>query len=240
MRTLAGAIVLLTLTNLSLAAEAVVAHIEVLEISHTRLRAFGIDFDWPRTQTTVSAQGGATFSVFEPSSPLLATLEQWKSVGAVRVLGSPTLMTVSGRPASFHAGGEVAIPKPGPMGQRTVDHRKIGLEVELLPEIKASGMISTDLLCRYTDPQRGQSVRANGFIIPALLTREVNTGCELKPGQTLAIRGWIQTRQEPFCQMDRRGRRVVQSKANEVEMVVLLRLELAVTANSGEASQQVR
>ena len=228
MRFLASAVVLLTLTNVSRADETVVAHVEVLELSRTRLRELGINGGFKKMPPP-AAPGPWTFAALELGAPLLRDIEKWKSQNAVRVLGAPTLVTASGRLASFRDGDENA-----------VSPRKPGLEIELLPRIEAAGIISADFHGRYTEPLPGQSARAQGVAIPALLKREVTTHCELKPGQTLVMRGPTQASHDNVRARGLRLRRVNQSQPDEVELIVLLRLELAGAANPGQASQSAR
>ena len=75
----------------------------------------------------------------------------------------------------------------------------------------------------------------NDFVIPGLRVREVETGVEMKAGQTLAIAGLIQNRKEAqnvgvpvLADMPWIGAafRKVEETDNEIELLIMVRPEL--------------
>ena len=58
--------------------------------------------------------------------------------GVLRMLSEPTLVTLSGRPATFVAGGEFAVPTAvgvGGIGAITTDFRTFGAIISFLPTV---------------------------------------------------------------------------------------------------------
>ena len=124
---------------------------------------------------------------------LLDALEQ---KGAASILAEPTLMAISGEPASFLAGGEFPVPvattAEGDNDVRvTIEFKEFGVRLAFTPTVigdKISLVVSPEV--SELDPQNG--VELNNIIIPGLRTRKATTTVELKNGQSFAIAGLIQ------------------------------------------------
>lgn len=124
---------------------------------------------------------------------LLDALEQ---KGAASILAEPTLMAISGEPASFLAGGEFPVPvattSQGDNDLRvTIEFKEFGVRLAFTPTVigdKISLVVSPEV--SELDPQNG--VELNNIVIPGLRTRKATTTVELKNGQSFAIAGLIQ------------------------------------------------
>jgi pilus assembly protein CpaC len=112
----------------------------------------------------------------------------------LKVLAEPTLVTVSGRAAYFQSGGELPILIPQSLGTVSVDFRKFGTQVDFVPIVLGNGNVRLEVRPRVSEIDNTIGVTLNGTTVPGFRTREVDTGVELKVGQTLALAGLIQSR----------------------------------------------
>ena len=125
------------------------------------------------------------------------TLEvTWKALeekGDLRTLASPTLVTRSGMPASFLAGGEIPVPiasGAGTGGSQTVtiEWKEFGVKLDFTPTVEEDNSITLKVA-----PEMSQLDFTSGtqgtFTIPALSTRKASTVVNLRAGEHLAIGG---------------------------------------------------
>jgi pilus assembly protein CpaC len=233
----------------------VLLHVKIMEVSRTKLRALG--FDWAvfganasfisdvsgLIAASVAAPGTATglggetiqFGIVDGSDSFFGVLEALRANTLAKVLAEPTLVTVSGRPASFKSGGEFPILVPQSLGTVSIEYKAFGTRVDFVPIVLGNGAIRLEVRPQISEIDNARSVTVNNVTVPGLRDRWVDTAVEMKAGQTLALAGLIQTRVES----ENRGVpwvadipwagaafRRVQETINEVELVVLVRPEL--------------
>ena len=122
----------------------VLLHVKVMEVSRTKLRAFG--FDWAnfsgndyviqsvsgligevdsRIGDRQRGRGGETinFGIVDDNSAFFGFLEALRENNLAKILAEPTLVTVSGRPASFNSGGEFPILVPQSLGTIAIEYK---------------------------------------------------------------------------------------------------------------------
>src|ERR1700682_3428690 len=142
-----------------------------------------------------------------------------------------TLLPVSGRPAFFNSGGEFPILIPAGLGTVSVEFKKFGTQVDFVPIVLGNGNIRLEVKPRVSFVDPSLSVTAQGITVPGLNVREVDTGVEMKAGQTFAIAGLVQNRLEttnrgiPYlADLPYFGAafRKTHEKDNEVELVVMV------------------
>lgn len=123
------------------------------------------------------------------SYPLGAKLTALEKDGKAKLLAAPILLTVSGKPASFLAGGE--IPLVLDLGDKqTVQWVEYGVKLNILP------FVENDQVSIHIQPEVS-SVDWNTIdrlqsTNPALSTRRTDTTVSLKHGATVVISGLIQ------------------------------------------------
>ena len=231
----------------------VMLHVKVMEVSRTKLRRLGFDFSKVTGNNIVAssisgvlaAGGGAAgigtgketfrFDVVDGGAAFFGLLEALREDGLMKILAEPTLTTVSGRPAFFQVGGEVPTLVPQSLGTVSVEYKKWGTQVDFVPIVLGDGAIRLEVRPRVSDIDNARSVEYAGYTIYAFKTREVDTGVEMKAGQTLAIAGLIQSRVES----QRRGLpwvgevpylgaafRKVEEVNNEIELLILVTPEV--------------
>ena len=148
---------------------------------------------------------GNQANIFAKLDNLTAALKFLEEEGLARVLAEPRLVTRSGIPASFLAGGEFPIPvlqQTGGGNAVTIQFREFGVSLKFTPVVLSDGKISlqvapavseianTTTLNLPTGTTTGNA--GNVFTIPKLTTRKLETTVELYDGQTLALAGLLQ------------------------------------------------
>jgi pilus assembly protein CpaC len=113
--------------------------------------------------------------------------------GMLTILAEPNLTAVTGRPASFLAGGEIPIPTPGNQaGQITVQYKPFGVSLEFTPTLIRTNRIGLRVRPEVSSLSRAGAVKANGVDLPSLMVRRADTTVEVASGQTFAIAGLFQ------------------------------------------------
>jgi len=156
----------------------------------------------------------------------LNTLQQH---GVIKLLSEPTLVTLSGNPATFIAGGEFAVPTiVGSAGLNavTTDFRAFGAIISFLPTVVDKDRIRLQVAPEFSQINAGLTV--NGT--PGLKVRAATTTVEMREGQTLAIAGLLEDNMNantagdiPFL-AKLIGKRGV--TRNETELIILVTPEL--------------
>jgi pilus assembly protein CpaC len=130
--------------------------------------------------------GGATWTVF---------IDALKEEGLTKVLAEPTLITLSGKPAYFLAGGEYPIPVPqsgtGSGTTITIEYKTFGVGLNFTPTVLGSGKINMEVKPEVSELDFTNAVSLQGYIIPSLTTRRVSTVIELADGQSFAVAGLL-------------------------------------------------
>ena len=115
----------------------------------------------------------------------------------LRILAEPNLTAMSGQEASFLAGGEFPVPvtQGGGTGAGgtavTVEYRSFGVKLRFTPVVLGDGKIRLKVAPEVSDLDFTTAVRFNGFVIPGLTQRKLETSIELKEGQTFAVAGLL-------------------------------------------------
>jgi len=128
---------------------------------------------------------GTTWTVF---------IDALKEEGLLKVLAEPTLVTLSGKPANFLAGGEfpIPVPQPGAGGSTiTIEYKPFGVGLHFIPTVLSNKKISMEVSPEVSDLDFSNAVSFGGFVIPSVATRKVSTTIELADGQSFAIAGLL-------------------------------------------------
>ena len=115
----------------------VTLHVKIMELQVSKMRKLGLDF---QTADGVGFQQltGGPLTKLEVVSEWIEALRKHE---LVKVLAEPSLVTVSGRPATFQSGGEFPIIVPQSLGTQTVEYRQLGTRLDCLAEELDSGRI---------------------------------------------------------------------------------------------------
>ncbi|UCG59709.1 MAG: pilus assembly protein N-terminal domain-containing protein [Phycisphaerales bacterium] len=116
----------------------------------------------------------------------------------MRILANPTLVALSGEQADFLAGGEFPIPVvqggggAGAGTSVTIEYKQYGIRLLFRPVVLGDGGIRLLASQEVSELTEVGAVVVQGFEVPALVTRKVETTLELKSGQTFAMAGLLQ------------------------------------------------
>lgn len=164
----------------------------IAEIDRSQQRDMNVDLSvaWQRGRHVVdTVLGGATGQtlggVFE-NGDITAAIRFLATNGTVNVLTEPTLVTMSGHPASLLGGGEFAVPTIiGLGGGQQTSFRGVGTSMVVTPTVIDRDLMRLQVQAEYSEIASGNAV--NG--IPGTNAKRVQTTVELREGQTLAIGG---------------------------------------------------
>jgi pilus assembly protein CpaC len=122
-------------------------------------------------------------------------IDALKEQGLLKVLAEPTLITLSGKPANFLAGGEFPIPVPQSVGAGgvvvTIEYKPFGVGLHFTPTVLSNKKISMEVAPEVSDLDFSNATTIAGLVVPALTTRRVSTTIELADGQSFAIAGLL-------------------------------------------------
>ncbi|MFQ5896087.1 MAG: type II and III secretion system protein family protein [Nitrospinota bacterium] len=130
------------------------------------------------------------FFISNPDQDVGLLINALKENNDLRTLAEPRLVTVSGKKASFHAGGEIPVPVPAD-GNVAIEWKTFGIKLEFTPTVREDGRIELELTPEVSDLDPARGVTIAGGFVPALRTRRATTKVELRNGQTFAIAGLI-------------------------------------------------
>ena len=199
--------------------QAVILQLKIMELQVTKMRKLGLDFQFASGSGFEQITGEVTDKL-GAFNGLIDALRQHE---LVRVLAEPTMVTVSGRPATFQSKGEFPIVVPRNRGKQAVEYRQFGTRVDCMAEVMDSGRIRLQLCPTISEIDTSRSVTIQGSPVPALRTRSVDTAVEMEAGQTLILSGMTQSGPKHAGNSD------------EVEETMLL---LMVTASLGGPATQ--
>jgi pilus assembly protein CpaC len=129
---------------------------------------------------------------------LITALEQ---KGLARRLAEPNLLALSGETAHFLAGGQFPYPtvQPGSSGGQpviTTQFQPFGVQLAFVPTVMPHGVINLRVEPTVSELDFNNAVTIQGTQIPSLIVRDARTTVELRDGQSFAIAGLLQTRQQ--------------------------------------------
>lgn len=114
--------------------------------------------------------------------------------GSAKILAEPNLVTLSGHPATFLAGGQFAVPTVVGVGgaqASTTTFKGFGTSISFLPTVLDKDRIRLDVQPTFSTLNKDNSVGG----VFGLDTRSVTTVVDLREGQVLAIAGLLQEQQ---------------------------------------------
>lgn len=217
--------------------------VKIAELNRSVARGYGVDVDAEINVTDTAGlfinsmlnaasgtntTGPAVISQFDGDDIQIGV--RWlEQEGVLRMLSEPTLVTLSGRPATFVAGGEFAVPTAvgvGGIGAITTDFRTFGAIISFLPTVIDKDYIRLEVSPEFSQINSGLSNNTSF----GLDVRSVTTTVEMREGQTLAIAGLI----DDSVNGTKRGNLPVFSHIfgrrdishNETELIILVTPEL--------------
>jgi pilus assembly protein CpaC len=143
---------------------------------------------------TFSLSEALNIFLFRKDLNLGATIKALESKSLLETLAEPNVLAINGKPASFVSGGEFPYPMVqggANVGAVTIGFREYGIRINFLPVITPRGTIRLQVSPEVSALDYANAVTFEGFTIPALSTRKVQTEVELESGQSFVIAGLL-------------------------------------------------
>jgi pilus assembly protein CpaC len=137
--------------------------------------------------------------IYRQDINLAATIQALQTNNVLQILAEPNLLTESGKDASFLAGGEFPFPVVQSTGSGTfpaitIQFKEFGVRLDFTPTITPDGLIHLKVAPEVSALDFSNALTIQGFQIPALSTRRVESEMELRDGQSFAIAGLMDNR----------------------------------------------
>jgi pilus assembly protein CpaC len=192
-----------------------------------------------------SVSSAVTLFAGFPAADLEVFIQALEENQYLQLLAEPNLVALSGEEASFLAGGEFPIPVVQGTGNSatvTIEYKEFGVRLAFRPVILSDGKIRLRVSPEVSELSDVGAVELQGFRIPSVLTRRLQTTVELKAGQTFGLAGLIsratnaRTSKVPgLGELPVLGAlfRSVRYNRSETELVVLVTADLAEPQSAG-------
>lgn len=151
----------------------------------------------PGTPTTFTISDALNIFAFRPDLNLAAFIKALQSRSVLQILAEPNLITTDGKEASFVVGGEFPIPVlqgGANSGAVTIQFREFGVRLTFTPQITENKTVRMHVKPEVSTLDYANALSFNGFTIPAIGTRKMETNIELGEGQTFVIAGLLDNR----------------------------------------------
>jgi pilus assembly protein CpaC len=145
-------------------------------------------------QSTFTISNALNIFAFRPDLNLGAFIQALEQHNLLQTLDEPTLMTTDGKEATFLVGGEFPIPVlqgGANSGAVTIQFREFGVRLAFTPVITGTNNIRLHVKPEVSALDYSNALSFNGFTIPALSSRKIETNVELGEGQSFVIAGLI-------------------------------------------------
>ncbi|NLY29790.1 MAG: BON domain-containing protein [Firmicutes bacterium] len=173
----------------------VLIEVRVLEASRSDLEQLGLS--WGSLERGVLIPDKALFGelmIREPIERLLpigAQLEALVDAGKARLLAAPSLLTLSGKEASFLSGGEIPVTVPKD-GELQILWKVYGVKLEILPVVLDDGAVEVTLKPEVSTLDWTNGIRIDALTLPAMKTRRTETVVYIEDGTTFIIGGLLE------------------------------------------------
>jgi pilus assembly protein CpaC len=137
----------------------------------------------------------ANIFVFRNDINLGLLIQALEQRNLVQILAEPNVLAENGKEASFLAGGEFPYPvvqgATGGVPVVTVQFREYGVKLSFTPVINPEGLIHLKVKPEVSSLDYTNALTIQGFTIPSLATRSVESEMILKDGQSFVIAGLV-------------------------------------------------
>lgn len=155
-------------------------------------------FDYSQSPPKVAIPDPLNIFVFRNDLNFGAYIKALQDKQLVQILAEPNLLTLSGHEASFLAGGEFPFPMlqggGAGIGQITIEFREFGIRLRFRPTVTPRGTIRLFVNPEVSALDSANGLTIQGYTIPGLDTRRVQTNVELQNGQSFMIAGLLDNR----------------------------------------------
>jgi len=132
--------------------------------------------------------------LFRQDLNLGAMIQALEAKNLLQILAEPNVLAINGKAASFVAGGEFPFPVVqggAAAGAVSIQFREYGVRINFLPTVTPRGTIRLQVAPEVSSLDFANALQFQGYTIPALATRKVQTEVELESGQSFVIAGLL-------------------------------------------------
>jgi pilus assembly protein CpaC len=156
-----------------------------------------------QTSTTAVSSSGVPITlssllnifIYRPDINLGVVIQALQQKNLLQILAEPNVLAETGKEASFVAGGEFPFPvvqgATGGVPVVTIQFREYGVKLVFTPVITPDGLIHLKVAPEVSSLDYTNALTIQGFTIPSLSTRRVESEMILKDGQSFAIAGLV-------------------------------------------------
>ena len=197
----------------------ILVNIRALEINRSKLRRLGVEWatadgkqrsitsiDDLMNPKTPNRLETSAFDIVAPDEPFFGLVRALEENNIAKVLAEPSIVILSGRPASFHVGGEFPIPA-GPKSDKDVEFANFGTQIDMLAVSLGNDKVRLELRVRFSEPDYSRPITIEGQSVPTFNVRECDTAFELPFGQSAVFTGLVQRREAVVRRFDGRDQR---------------------------------
>ncbi len=136
--------------------------------------------------------------LFRSDLNLGATIKALEERRLLEVLAEPNVLAADGKTASFLSGGEFPYPVVQSAGSGlntvTIMFREFGIRLKFIPTLTPRGTIKLQVAPEVSALDYANGLSYDGFHVPAISIRKVQTDIELQNNQSFAIAGLLDNR----------------------------------------------
>lgn len=133
--------------------------------------------------------------IFRPDINLGATIQALEEKNLLQILAEPNVLAETGKEATFIDGGQFPYPvvqgATGGVPVVTIQFREYGVKLVFTPVITPDGLIHLKVAPEVSSLDYTNALTIQGFTIPSLVTRRVESEMILKDGQSFVIAGLV-------------------------------------------------
>jgi Flp pilus assembly secretin CpaC len=186
------------------ASEHIYVELEMLEFNLSKMRTKGFEIECSGHDSS------------ESNSHLLGMVEALRREGLARQLFSPTVATVSGRPASVFVG--MQSPLPARDAIQAVEYVEHGHRLDVLPVALGNNKVRLDIRAKVSTGGRGPAAgEAEDTAAPTSETTSCETTVEMAYGETVLLSGLVSKR---ICAKEMQGKQVAELEDCQLLVVV--------------------
>lgn len=188
----------------------VMLEVRVAEMGRRMQKSLGINFAYANgNDFVVSLIGGianavgasasllpsqavtALFGYQKSGNTLTGFIDALSEEGLLKILAEPTLVSLSGQPANFLAGGEFPVPVPQGDDTITIEYKEFGVFLDFTPTVLSENKINIVVAPEVSELDFSTAIQFEGFVTPGVTTRRTSTVVQLADGQSFAIAGLL-------------------------------------------------
>jgi pilus assembly protein CpaC len=163
---------------------------DIVEISGSVQKTAGFGWNQMLDFGEKNIPGVLTIGDFARQTQLKTSLKLLETEGKAQLLSNPKVVVKSGQQANFTVGGEIPIPYSNNQGVGA-EFKKFGVILQVLPVVipGKENKVDVQVALEVSNPDYSKPVVVSNTTIPSMITRQLQTEVELKPGETLVLGG---------------------------------------------------